>query len=181
MTKQIQQTLIAVAIFLGCAIFVYFKYLITPLEKKHQESIQKLENINRKLAEMKRRAQELPKLQMEMKYLEQEVALLEDLLPKEKGTQDLLRIITKNAQNLGISILNISPTGVSAKPNYNEIPFKVTVNGSYHALALFLSNLGQEPRILSTRNLSIKSYASKDKDDKTITANFELIAYTFKG
>lgn len=181
MTKQMQQNLIAMVIFLGMTIFVYFKYLISPMEIKYKETVDKLKQTNSKLTEMKRRAQELPKLQMEMKLLKEEVAVLEKRLPKEKGIQDLLRTITKTAQEYDLSVSNFAPGRIVTKANYNEIPFTINLKGSFHRLAQFLTDLGQESRILSARKLNLSANSGTKDSNITINANFEIIAYTFKG
>ena len=179
MTKQMQQNLIAVVIFIALFIFAYSKYLIGPLSKKYQEGSEQLAQTETKLAAMKQRAKELPKLQKEMKSLEMEVAELEKRLPKEKGIQQLLRIITQDAQNYRINILSFSPNPVGEKSNYYEIPFKLSVKATYHSLGQFLTDLGQESRIISSRNIDMS--ADTTSKNSTIIANFSIVAYTFKG
>jgi len=184
MTKQLQQNLIALAIFFVALCFVYYKYLVTPLKLKFNDSLQQRQQTEERLNEMKRRAMELPKLQAEMKLLEEEVSSLEKLLPKDKEIPNLLRIVTKTAQRYQLKIVNFSPVGMSAQANYNEVPFQMTVQGTYHGLAHFLSELGQESRILSARDIVLSTgqqTAQKGGDPVTINASFTLVAYTFKG
>jgi len=69
MTKQMQQNILAVGIFIVLFIFAYYKYMIGPLGKKYQECSDQLAQIDTKLSSMKQRAKELPKLQKEMKSL----------------------------------------------------------------------------------------------------------------
>ena len=179
MTKEMQQNLIAVVIFIAIVLVVYFKYLITPLNKKYSESFEQLNNVESKIVAMKQRARELPKLQKEMKYLQAEVTDLEKRLPKEKEIQQLLRLVTKIAQTYKINILNFAPEKAVEKSNYIEIPFKISVRGGYHSLAQFFADLGQESRIISARNLNMTADNSTKND--TLNANFSIVAYMFKG
>ncbi|MCB4790761.1 MAG: type 4a pilus biogenesis protein PilO [Elusimicrobia bacterium] len=179
MTKQLIQKLVGVGIFIVFFVIVYFKYLAAPLDQKYRESSEQLNNIETKVASMKQKAKELPKLQKEMKLLEEEVAELGKRLPKEKGIQELLRIITKDSQNYHLNVLSFSPNPVAEKSNYFEIPFRVSVKGTYHSLAQFLSDLGQESRIISAKNLEMS--ADTSSKNNSITASFSIIAYTFKG
>lgn len=180
MTKKLQQNLIVLAVFAIFAVFVYFKYLMAPLDMKYKNSLQKLSQTESRLEEMKRRALELPKLQAEMKMLELEVAELEQRLPKNREIPELLRMVTKTAQRYHLRITNFAPSPMAQQSNYNEIPFQITMQGTYHSLAHFLSDLGQESRILHAHNINYSAGINKE-NDTTINVSFTLIAYTFKG
>ena len=181
MTKKTQQNLIALTIAVACIVFVYYKYLLAPLDVKYADSYQKLLATESRLAETKRRAMELPQLRAEMLQLQMAVADLEKRLPKDKEIPELLRTLTKTAQHFQLKILNISPGPVTAKANYNEVPFQITAQGTYHSLANFFAELGQRSRILSERNLTITGNPSTKESGTTVNANFTLIAYTYKG
>jgi len=181
MTKNIQKHLIILVMLIAGLSFGYYSYLLTPLNAKYKASLSKLQSVESKLADTKRKALELPKLQLGMQYLEMEVADLEKLLPKEKELPGLIRIVTKTASKYQLKITNITPGPIIAQPNYNEIPFQMTIQGSYHSLAYFLNEIGQESRILSVKNLVFTSVAPTKESSDTLNVNCTLIAYTFKG
>jgi len=181
MTKNIQKNLIILAVLITGFLFVYFNYFIAPLNARYKESLSKLGQVESKLADTKRKALELPKLQADMASLEQEVSDLEKLLPKDKEIPGLLRIVTKTAQKYQLKITNITPGGINSQTNYNEIPFQMTIQGTYHGLAYFLSDIGQESRILSVRNINFVSTPPSKDNPNTININCTFVAYTFKG
>ena len=181
MTKQLQQNLIAILIFTAALCFLYFKYLVAPMDKKLKTTEIKVSDIEKKLDTMKRRANDLPKLEHEMKLLKFEVSALEKTLPKEVNVQEILRIVTNESNANSIKIQSFTPLPVTAQPNYNEIPFTITCTGGFHSLARFLAELGQESRILSAQNVSLVSYTSTTKESRaTVNASFILKAYTYK-
>jgi type IV pilus assembly protein PilO len=181
MTKNIQKNLIIILILIVGLSFVYINYVISPLNSKYQEKLDKIASVETKLADTKRKAMELPKLQLSMKNLENEVADLEQLLPREKEVPGLIRIVTKTAQKYQLKISNITPGSVSSQPNYNEIPFQMTIQGTYHSLAYFLNEIGQEARILSVKNINYSGTTASKENSNTISVNCTLVAYTFKG
>lgn len=181
MTKNIQNNLIILVLLIAGLSFGYFNYLLTPLNAKYKANLSKLQAVESKLADTKRKALELPKLQLGMKYLELEVADLEKLLPKEKELPGLIRIVTKTASKYQLKITNITPGTVIVQPNYNEIPFQMSIQGTYHSLAYFLNEIGQESRILSVKNIMFTGVASSKENSNTINVNCTLVAYTFKG
>jgi len=180
MTRKLKQNLIVLIVFAAMAGFVYFKYLITPLDIKNREALSQLQQAESKLSEMKRRAMELPKLQAEMRILETEVTELEKSLPRNKEIPDIIRTITRTAQRYHLKIQSFSPAPMLSQPNFNEVPFQITLQGSYHSLAHFLAELGQQTRILNAKNINISSSGGKD-NETTINATFTLVAYIFKG
>jgi type IV pilus assembly protein PilO len=181
MTKKLQQKLIMMALLFGGVLFVYYHFLFTPLVQKYKDSYVKLEESQRKLTEMRLRALELPRLRVEMKELEQEVVELERRLPKDREIPDLLRTLTKIAQHYQLKVTNISPGAILTQANYNEVPFQITLQGTYHSLGGFLTELGQESRIFSERNMNLNAAVVTKENPSTVNATFTLIAYTFKG
>lgn len=180
MTKKMQQNIIFMVLIMGGLVYAHFNYLIKPLESKHAEALQKLQKTETRLNEMKKRSLELPKLQAEMKLLELEVTSLERLLPKDREIPTLLRTFTKTAQKYHMRINNLVPGGVNAQGDFNEIPFQVTMTGTYHGLAYFLADLGQEQRIISAGNLVFSAQQVSKENPSTISVVFKLYAYTFK-
>lgn len=182
MSKKMQQNLIVLAVTFIALVFVYFNYLIAPMKQKYAATSQKLEQTEARLAEMKKRAMELPRLQAEMAMLEQEVEDLGKRLPKDKELPALLKTVTKIAQKYRLKVSNITPQAGASQPNYNEVPFQITLTGTFHSFAHFLADIGQQSRILSEKNVMFNGASSGAKDySVTINANFTLLAYTFKG
>jgi Tfp pilus assembly protein PilO len=70
---------------------------------------------------------------------------------------------------------------MASQSSYNEVPFQITLSGTYHSLAHFLADLGQESRIISEKNINFTPESSGKDYSTTINAGFVLIAYTFKG
>lgn len=180
MTKKMQQHLIVLVLFAAGGIYAYYSYLLGPLKAKYQTSLDTLRTTETRLGEMRRRAQELPKLKAEMALLEKEVTDLEQLLPRDREIPDLLRTITKTAHRYHLKITSLTPSPIVPQNNYNEVPFQITLQGSYHSLAFFLAELGQEPRILSARNIGYTA-GPVSKEGTLVSVTFTLVAYTFKG
>lgn len=175
-----QQNLIFMVLIMAGLIYVYMSYLLKPIEAKQAEAFQKLQATETRLNEMKKRSLELPKLQAEMKMLELEVTSLEQLLPKDREIPTLLRTFTKTAQKYHMRINNLVPGAVNAQADFNEIPFQVTMLGTYHGLAYFLADLGQEQRILSAANLVFTAQQMSKDNPASLSVAFKLFAYTFK-
>lgn len=181
MSKKTQQNLIVLAVCFVAMVFIYYSYLLTPLKNKYKAEEIRLTDTESKLVEMKKRALELPKLQADMTFLQQEVEDLGKMLPKDKEIPQLLKTITKISQKYHLKVSNITPQPVASQPNYNEIPFLLTINGTFHSFAQFLSEIGQESRILNSKGISFEGASGSGKDRSTVNVNLTIVAYTFKG
>jgi type IV pilus assembly protein PilO len=181
MDKSTQQNLIALLIGFIVVVFLYYKFLIVPLDNKYADSIDNLKQAQGRLTDMKRRALELPKLQSEMKQLESEVSDLEKRLPKDKEIPGLLRTITKTGQRFQLRINTITPGAIVNAATYNEVPFQISAQGTYHNIANFFSEIGQDSRILSIKDVNYTALAPTKDNANTVNIIFTLIAYTFKG
>lgn len=181
MDKNTRQNIVALIIGFVLAVFFYYKFLIVPLDKKYSDSVDNLKQTQARLGDMKRRALELPKLQSEMKLLESEVSALEKRLPKDKEIPGLLRTITKTGQHFQIKIISIAPSAVVTALNYNEVPFQISAQGTYHNLANFFAEIGQDSRILSIKDVTYNVFSPTKDNPSTVSVTFGLIAYTFKG
>jgi type IV pilus assembly protein PilO len=181
MNKQIQQ-LVVMVILLGLCIFLFVNFLVQPKNTEIEQAKQKRLETRARLVEMQQRALELPKLEAEMQVLKFEVEGLEKQLPRDAEIPELIRMITRTAQKYSIKVTNIAPPVKPVEqPNYNELPFEITLQGSYHALANFLADLGSEARILNARNVKMSVQSQSKDSSNTINVNFTLVAFTFRG
>lgn len=161
-------------------IYVWYAYLMSPLEKNIKKKTDELGRIKSEIQNLKAQSAELPRIKQHVEYLKTEVAELEEYLPREKELPALLKAITKTAGNYQVRVMSISPAGSSPKQNYTEHLFGMTVQGSYHSVAKFLAEIGQTGRIISAKNLAFSPLVGGSKDI-TVSVSFQLVAYTYKG
>ncbi len=181
MTNKIRQQVILLVVAFVAVCLLFYNFLLAPLNLKTRDLQAKVNQQEAKLAQLKIRAQELPKLKAEMDLLKTEVAELEKLLPKDREMPALLRTITRKAQRYGLLINNFVAGKIEPKDNYSEMPFQVNLRGRYHPLARFLTDIGQENRLMSSRNLRLTYSPAANKADPTnIVVDFSLVAYMYK-
>jgi len=186
MNKKQQQTLVGIIIVIIGLIYVMQSYLVGPLSKSIKEKSDELSRVNAEIQTLKIQSLELPRIRKQLEYLQSEVADLEKFLPREKELPSLLKAITRTASNYQVKILNISPAGTSEKDKYTEHIFNISAQSTYHSLAMFLAEISQGGRIISSRDLNFSPLMSAPpapgaRPSNTISVNFQLVAYTYKG
>ncbi len=179
--KKEYQNLIAIFIGVVFVIFLYFKFLLSPLNKKIVLTEKNIIEKSQQLRKAKILAESLPFLQQETQFLKFEIEEFEKKVPKETNIPELLKIISKESQNYNIKILRIDKQDiVSLAREFNEIPFKLNFKCSYHNLGQFLTSIAQQKRIFSTANLKLRYEGITSSTDEHINGECLVIAYILK-
>jgi Tfp pilus assembly protein PilO len=78
---------------------------------------------------------------------------VEGLIPSTEELPDLLDAISAQAQQSGVDISLIQPTGATQEQYYTKRTYDMAVVGSYHAIGAFLTRVGSLQRIVTPLNV----------------------------
>src|SRR5687767_3267135 len=123
-----------------------------------------------------RTARQLPAFQAEVTDLERRLESLQAVLPEQKDVADILRRVQGLATQSSLTIQRFTPQPPKQEALYASLPFKLTAEGSYHDLGLFLDRIGKFHRIINVSDIAIKA---KAQPEPTATVVAELVATTF--
>ena len=121
-------------------------------------------------------ARRLPEFQAQVNQLEQRLESLRQVLPEEKDVADILRRIQGLATQSNLTIQRFTPDKVVQQPMYQEIPYKLQAEGTYHNLGYFFDRISKFPRIINVSKISIKA---KTPPEPNATIVAECTATTF--
>jgi type IV pilus assembly protein PilO len=121
-------------------------------------------------------ARQLPEFQSQVNQLEQRLESLRQVLPEEKDVADILRRIQGLATQSNLIIQRFTPDKVIQQPTYQEIPYRLQAEGTYHNLGYFFDRISKFPRIINVGKISIKS---KTPPEPNATIVAECTATTF--
>jgi len=175
LTDQHKILLIIVSIAL---VYGFYTYLWHPLIPKIKILEQKINELKGKLELARTNTQELERIKKEMESLTVELKEMELRLPKKREIPSLLRNLTYLAERYQVNITNLAPRPPNPRDYFVELPFSIQSVTNYHSLATFLTALGQGGRIINTTNLYLT--AQSGSEERTVSATFNLITYTFK-
>ena len=116
----------------------------------------------------------LSQFREEVKKLELELQKLLQVLPPERDTEDLIKKVEALIHQGDFTLLTFRTNEPIPRDFYREYPFNVSLNGTYHNLALFFSRMSNFSRIINVEDLRIHGIAAPGK---TIGATF--VAKTF--
>jgi type IV pilus assembly protein PilO len=118
--------------------------------------------------------QRLPELEREIEVKKQELRDLEQILPNDRETGDLLRYVKNLGDQSNLDLKSFAPGGLRPAEFYKEFPIEMQVAGRYHDLGIFLDRVSKYSRIINVDNLRI---GSLKQAGRTIQAS--LTATTF--
>lgn len=169
-----------IGLVLGIVIFVLGHYVYLQPKKDELARMEgELQTLQTKIQEGRAAQQQLPKFREEVRQLELELDKLLRILPARRNTPDLLRRIRALAEQGDFDLKRFTPGQPSDREFFSEWPIAISVEGSYHNLALFFDRISRFSRIINVEDLGITALAT-GKGDHTITANFNAKTFVYK-
>lgn len=99
----------------------------------------------------------LPAYRAQMEQMQQTFGSLLRQLPNTTEVPDLLVDITQAGLGRGLEFSLFRPEKERPREFYAELPVSLVVTGSYHEMALFISDVAALPRIVTFGNINISS------------------------
>lgn len=122
---------------------------------EHGVAKKKEEELREKFLGLKGQAINLPAYRQQMEEIHQTFGSLLRQLPNSTEVPELLVDITQAGLGRGLEFVLFKPERETTKQFYAELPISIQVNGSYHELALFISDVAALPRIVTFGNINI--------------------------
>lgn len=170
-----------VLIFLGLALgIVAVAYWIYPNLAQDRAEIARLEeeyaDKERKIVEGQAIEQRLPEFEREIAALERRLGDVQQILPTNQETGDLLRWIKNLSDQSNLDLKSFDPGALKPVEFYKEFPIGMQVVARYHDLGVFLDRVSKYSRIINVDNLRINSVR---EGDKTIGASFTATTFVY--
>ena len=154
------QKLVALA---GVFVLVVVSYIylgLLPLNESIESQKQQVETQKMVLKRNQMLAKNLPKKREEFAKLESQLKVALNMLPKKSQIPDLLENVSWAGTDSGLEFAVFTPQPERVKQIYAEVPVDVNMKGSFRQLLTFLKRVGEMPRIVSVRDLTMKSAGS---------------------
>jgi len=154
--------------------------------QKHQidELTEEHEKLSRELERARLVVGNMAKLEREFEYLHRQWTVAQGLLPEENEISPLLRRISAAGTQAGLEFVRFEPQPAVGHGFYTENPISVELEGGYHQVGSFISQLANLDRIINIRNLKLKGTKPQDqaRDDinHTVTATMQILTYSME-
>ena len=172
------QVLLMAVLAVGLVGIAYFLY---PNLKEKGEEIQtirgELQEMNAKILEGRAIEQKLPEFEQEVASLQRKLGDIQQILPTDTETGDLLRWIKNMSDQSNLGLKAFSPGSLRPVDFYKEFPIDMDVVGRYHDLGIFLDRVSKYSRIINVDNLRMTAFAGGG--EKTIRASFTATTFVY--
>jgi type IV pilus assembly protein PilO len=121
-------------------------------------------------------ASRLNEFQNQVTDLEHRLDALRNVLPEQKDVADTLRRIQGLATQSNLTILRFTPAPLRQQPMYQEVPYRIATEGTYHNLGLFFDRVSKFPRIINVSDITIRAIPNPQPNATVIA---ECTATTF--
>jgi type IV pilus assembly protein PilO len=158
------------------AVFGFWNFYVSEVQADMAIRQTRLAALRQDVTKGNATARRLPNFQSEVTELEQRLENLRQVLPEEKDVADILRRIQGLAAKSNLTIRGFQPGKPVQQKLYQEIPYKVVAEGTYHNLASFFDQVSRFPRIINISGISI---TAKDQPSPNVTIVAEYVATTF--
>ncbi len=144
-------------------LIVGFMFFISPKQKEIKTLDAKIDEQNNKIATGQAKGAKLEILMRENEALVKRLDELKEQLPEEKEISSLLKQVSDLSTAAGLDIKSWKPGQKKNHPSgiVAEIPVSVSVIGTYHDFANFLSSLTKLNRIVNVSNIQMGSAQMK--------------------
>lgn len=110
----------------------------------------------------------------QLKRLRQRFGQMLSQLPGKHEMPGLLEDISKTGIASGLTFELFAPQSEIEHDFYMEMPIKITVEGTYHQLAVFLSRIAQMSRIVTLHDFEIIRSRERDKNLSNVSETLEM-------
>lgn len=123
--------------------------------------------------------EKLPQFREEVRRAELELEKLLRILPARRNTPELLRRIRQLTEQGNFTLLRFRPGNFVERDFYSEWPIQISLQGSYHNLAMFFDRISRFSRIINIDNLKIAALRS-GAGANTLSATFNARTFIYK-
>jgi type IV pilus assembly protein PilO len=180
---QREQLLFFIGILAGASVFLYWYFAYSPRASdlaQKEERVEALVTLNQKTQSEIAKGDAV-ELRRQVAAYRQNLTLLRTLIPAGNEVPALLEQVSTAARRVGLDLSTVDPQPVLEGENYDTYRYTISLVGSYHELAAFLTNVGSLTRIILPVNMTLQSptnanvtKAHQKPNASVIEARFQL-------
>lgn len=165
-------------ILVAALIYLYPREISGDIKQRIEAAEQNLEMKQAELASLQSgTASDMAILEQEINRLNQQLAELDRYLPRSYDQDEVLAMLTENAQNSGLQIFQLTPLPPSTQEDFLVYAWQVHLTGRFHRLGVFLDQLTQQMMITSVTDLTVIQRKASDGSYDNMEANFTVSAF----
>jgi type IV pilus assembly protein PilO len=153
------------------------------IQAKIQETESKVKEQEDQAQKSEAALKEVEQVRATVGALSEQFKTVSNALPSEVMMADIIRTVDFVSRKSGVSIKTKEPKAVINRDYYEEIPLRITLEGTYAEITTFLFYLASTERIMKVNNfvMSMPSSAGKGFNPSRLLFEGQVISYRFIG
>ena len=171
-----------IGLIVSAAIVVGVHYwLVDPINTQLASAQTELDELQKKIVSGRDAEKKLPQFREQVRQLEQELDKLRRILPSSRNTEEIIKKIKSLVDQGNLELKSLTfpdPVPSSESDVYADWNIAVTLEGTYHNLAILYDRLSNFSRIVNVEKFTIGALKPQ-LDNKTITASFDARTFVY--
>lgn len=139
----------------GGLIWASEAYVLKGVRQDIKTRTAELEELNKKIREGKAAEARLAQFREEFERLDGELQRLLRILPSSKQTDEIIKKLKSLMERGSFRFVSFQPQPFQRQSFYQAWPINVSLEGSYHELALFFDRLSRFSRIINIESMQL--------------------------
>jgi type IV pilus assembly protein PilO len=174
------QVALGIGVFIGAILAVGVHYAwIRGINEDITKKQAELKGLQEEIAKGRAAERKLSQFREEVKRLELELSKLLQILPSSRNTEELIKRIETLTRQGDFTLKRFTPGEPVSKEFYAEYPIDISLDGTYHNLALFFDRMSRFSRIINVEDLKISTLETAP--GKSIAAQFVAKTFIYTG
>ena len=173
-----QQQQVMLAVLAAAALGFFWYQFIFPVSAQMEALDQRVAALTAEVETARAITARLPQFEADVKVLQAQLNELQQVLPDEKETAEIVRRVEQLAVESDLSIRSFTPQATVSYEFYEDWPIRMSLEGNYNNLGLFFQRVANFQRIINVDNIEIRALANEDPD-RTISATCTATTFVF--
>jgi Tfp pilus assembly protein PilO len=170
--------LIVGIILIAAVIYMYPKEFSSEIKDRIEQAEQNLEMKRAELASLQSgTASDMAMIEQEINRLNQQLAELDRYLPRSYDQDEVMDMLTENAENSGLQIYSLTPLPPSTEGDFVVYGWQMQLTGRFHRLGVFLDQLTQQMMMTAVTDLTVIQKKASDGSFDNMEASFTVSAF----
>jgi type IV pilus assembly protein PilO len=158
----------------------------TALETQLNQLKNEISVENEKVTRSDKALLEIEEVRMQVGALGEQFKVVAQKIPAEIQMAEVIRMVDGVAKSAGVSIKSKEPMARISKDYFEEVPLKLTFEGSFSEITMYLFYISSLERIMRVRDFKIEMPAGSGRDplnefSGSLRFEGEILSYRFLG
>ncbi len=145
---------------------------------QHLKQLQQKESdLKNMLAKEQPIAANIKAYQAQVSSINEGLKILTEQIPSHPKLADLIHTISSQGHAQGIFFVSIEPEPERKEKAYQSIPLQLNVIGNYAAIALFIQDIFNSPRLVTLEDFTLQKNDDKRFEKSALQFRFTLESY----